>query len=345
MKTKKFKTISFKEWCKNNKREDLLNRWNYELNKCSPNEISKSSGGFNNKGYYFKCPLNKHKSEIKSIANIARGQKSDLCKACNSFAQWGMDNFCDKFLEKYWDYDKNTANPWWISKKSNKKFYIKCQVKEYHGSYDVSLNNFSAGKRCPFCGRANEKVHKLDSLGSELAKEYGVDFIKSIFSNKNNKNLFEVSKKSHQIMWWKCINDKHEDYQREIANSHKCKFRCPKCNNSMGEIRISSFLEENDIDFIQNKEFKGLIGLGFGNLSYDFYLEKYNLLIEFNGKQHEKFVKGFQKSNLDFIKQVEHDKRKYNYAIDNNIELLVIWHYEYEEIYSILSKWLEVNNT
>ena len=47
---------SFEKWCKDNKRQDLLDRWDYELNDISPSKISYKS----NKKYWFKCPRNIH---------------------------------------------------------------------------------------------------------------------------------------------------------------------------------------------------------------------------------------------------------------------------------------------
>ena len=75
-------------------------------------------------------------------------------------------------------------------------------------------------------------------------------------------------------------------------------------------------------------------------LSYDFYLPQYNLLIEYQGEQHEKFVERFHKSEEDFIIQKEHDRRKKKYTKDNNIKLLEIWYYDYENIEEILDKYL-----
>lgn len=72
-----------------------------------------------------------------------------------------------------------------------------------------------------------------------------------------------------------------------------------------------------------------------GLLSYDFYLPQYNLLIEYQGEQHENFKEGWI-TEEDFIIQKEHDRRKKKYTKDNNIELLEIWYYDYENIEKIL---------
>lgn len=51
-------TKSFYDWCVENNRQDLLDRWDYDLNKKSPNERP-----FNTRvKTYFKCPCGKHSS-------------------------------------------------------------------------------------------------------------------------------------------------------------------------------------------------------------------------------------------------------------------------------------------
>ena len=58
-------------------------------------------------------------------------------------------------------------------------------------------------------------------------------------------------------------------------------------------------------------------------LSYDFYLSKYNLLIEYQGIQHFKPIDIFGGENQFKIQQ-EHDKRKREYIELHRINLLEI---------------------
>jgi len=220
---------SFKQWCINNYRQDILDKWDYDLNKINPSEINFST----NKKYYFKCPVKLHKSELKDIANFTTNGHNILCKACNSFAQWGIDNICVDFLEKYWDYDKNTVDPWDIEKSSINNIYIKCQEREYHNNYLVSCANFtSKNSRCPYC--INHKLHTLDSLGTIYPN------VLSIWSNKNVKSVYEYSPSSGESVYWKCLEGKHDDYKRSIHSSNGLNFRCPECVRE----RRESFLQE-----------------------------------------------------------------------------------------------------
>jgi len=348
MQTKLINSISFKQWCLDNNRQDVLDRWDYVLNNCLPNEISYSS----NKKYYFQCPRGIHKSELKNISNFTKRNSIITCNQCNSFAQWGIDNICKDFLEKYWDYDKNILDPWEISyANSSSKVYIICQEKDYHENYLIACASFSVQRsRCPYC--TSKKIHKLDSLGTLYPKAL------ALWSDKNKKSPYEYTTHTHQQVYWKCENGKHKDYLRGVDGSNRYNFRCPECDFSKGEERISNNLinsdwiqisqEEfdkiinkyNNKYFIPQKEFEGLVGLGGGLLSYDFYLPKYNLLIEYQGEYHDGTVKNQTKE--DFEKQVEHDRRKKEYTQQNGYNFLEIWYKDFDNIESILAKELNV---
>ena len=65
--------ISFAQWCIDSDRQDVLDRWDYELNDCEPNEVSYAS---HNKKYWFKCNNHPwHKSELKNIVTLTTGEQ------------------------------------------------------------------------------------------------------------------------------------------------------------------------------------------------------------------------------------------------------------------------------
>lgn len=337
--------ITIEQWCVENNRQDILERWDYKLNKYKPSEIY----CFSQIKFYYKCPKEIHKSQLVLFAPIADNRHKDMyCQYCNSFAQWGIDNICSDFLEKYWDYKKNTVDPWTISYGSKKKVWIKCQEKDYHGSYKTNCNSFtSSNQRCPYCCNCHGIVHELDSLGELFSLSLDV------WSNKNKLSPFKYSPFSKQKVWWKCPDGKHNDFLRAIGDSNNYGFRCPECQYSKGEDKISQVLisigfEKTENIYNKNKcyipqfTFKGLKGTGGGLLSYDFYLPNYNLLIEYQGIQHTKFVEGLHKSKKAFEKQLEHDRRKKEYAQNNNIKLLEIWYWDFDKIEEILHNEIKI---
>ena len=221
---------SLYNWCIENNHQDILVRWDYELNNYKPNEISYGT----HEKHWFKCSRNLHKSELRDIHGFTTGRQKSLdCKQCNSFAQYLVDAYGINALELYWDYGKNILNPWRIDKKSRENIYINCQKHDYHGSHRLSCNAFTIGNGCPYCVNKNGKVHAFDSLGTLHPKSI------NIWSGKNKKSPYEYTSLSNQKVWWRCL-DGHDDYYRQISNATKCEFRCPECVKE----RAESFLQE-----------------------------------------------------------------------------------------------------
>ena len=81
-------------------------------------------------------------------------------------------------------------------------------------------------------------------------------------------------------------------------------------------------------------------GIGNGSLSYDFYLPQYNMLCEFQGLQHRQKT-GYFGGEEKFARQIEHDRRKREYAEDNGYKLLEIWYQDYKNIDKILNNELQ----
>ena len=289
IKTRLKKTKSFEIWCIENNRQDILNRWDYELNNCKPSEITY---GTKNK-YYFKCDKHfNHKSELKNIGDFTNGHNGVMdCKQCNSIAQWGIDNICEDFLDKYWDYNKNTLNPWDVSRYSTKKIWIKCQEREYHGSYEIICSNFTCGNsRCSYC--SSKKIHPKDSLGQYIIDRYGQCFLNKIWSDKNKKTPFEYGLYSRKEVWWKCFNNKHSDFKKRISESTTHDFRCPECskekNESILQEKVRLYINSLNYTILHEEKCTVVPRNPKTNryLPFDNEIKELKLIIEINGMQH-----------------------------------------------------------
>ena len=110
------------------------------------------------------------------------------------------------------------------------------------------------------------------------------------------------------------------------------------CIRSKGEFAISTYLKNNNINFIKEKIFEDCKDKQ--PLKFDFYLPDYNLLIEYDGEQHFQAVcfgnKTKEKAEEDLKKQQYHDKLKNDYCIKNNIELLRISFKDFKNIEKII---------
>ena len=291
---------SFEQWCIENNKQDILDRWDYELNDCKPNEVCY---GTKNK-YWYKCNKNpKHKSELKCIGSLTTGTSSIKCNQCNSVAQYILNNFPDKDLYDVWDRAKNgDLDPWEISGGSHVKIWIKCQKKDYHGNYEMSCSCFTIeNQRCPYCTHRNNKIHKLDSLGQYIIDNYGEEFLWKVWSDKNDKSPFEYSVGSEQKVWWRCVDKKHKDYKQRCKGTIKCEFRCPKCveerKESMLQERTRLYLQELGYEIkteyncsliLKNPKKEGK-KQGYFRFDNEIILENgKHLFIEVHGEQHYK---------------------------------------------------------
>lgn len=272
--------MSFYDWCVKNNRQELLEQWDYDKNMIKPEYISYRT----KKCYYFKCPKGKHDSELISIGNVTRTiYKRENCKACNSFAQSLINQYGRDALEKYWDYELNEVDPWKISCNNKELIYIKCQKTDYHGSYQVSPDHFNKdGVRCPCC--FHRKVHPRDSLAQYCIDNYGKDFLDKYWDyDKNNKSPWEISPKSGEKVYFKCINNpSHVSFLITLSNFFKGFYVCKECcaDNKKRIIDIlTRIVNGNDIAKDERDSiitFENLIGQKFGRYTVvDFDYQKY----------------------------------------------------------------------
>ena len=203
--------------------------------------------------------------------------------------------------ERY-DYSKvNYSN-------SSSEVEISCSI---HGIFHQRPDFHMRGSGCPKCSII--EVH-------DKQKKSPDDFIRDCI--KVHRDRYDYSKvefidtKSEIII----ICKKHGEFL-QTPNSHQSGNGCPNCNSSKGELFIFQYLNENNIEFIQQYSFEGLEMKR--KLKCDFYLPNHNVVIEFNGIQHyeprEHFggEKGFKRVQTS-------DNLKRGFCSKNGIQLLEV---------------------
>ena len=129
------------------------------------------------------------------------------------------------------------------------------------------------------------------------------------------------------------INDNHVSSRKELHKSFSglyVKFQSQLDsitfnnidNSSIGENFLKKLFNENNIKFITQKTYSDLRNKL--PLRYDFYLPEYNVLVEHHGEGH------FGKGRYYTAELIENDKKKYDYAIANNIKILYYTIYKTE---------------
>ena len=115
---------------------------------------------------------------------------------------------------------------------------------------------------------------------------------------------------------------------------------CARSNNSKGNKMIAHILNCYNVDYV--REFKFDDCKDKRKLPFDFYLPKYNSIIEFDGKQHFEPIKYFG-GETGFKTCQYHDKIKNDYCYNNGIRLLRIPYWEYTNLEQIIIQFLGIN--
>ena len=201
--------------------------------------------------------------------------------------------------------------------------HLKCNVPFY-----MTPSHFlHEGSRCPKCfGNALKNTEQFkQSVYERVGDEYTV-----LGEYKNNNTKID-------ILHNKCNN---------IYNVAPCKFllgqRCVICNESKGEQRLRKYLENNNIIFRSQyviKECKNKEPLPFDFAVFNNY-NQLQFLIEYDGEYHYIPIKG--QSYFKYQKKL--DNIKTNYCLENNIGLLRIPYWDYENIETILNNQIKETN-
>jgi len=200
---------------------------------------------------------------------------------------------------------------------SYSKIKIRCLI---HGEFELLPISHLNGIGCTKC--------------SGLSKSNNIEFIKKANIIHNMKydyfNINYINNKSNIFITCKI----HGDFLQTPQN-HLHGQGCPKCNNSKGEILIENYLKEKMIEYETQKKFKCCIG-NKRILPFDFYLPKYNIVIEFDGRHHFEIVR-FNGCNEISAKNghystIKNDIIKNNFCEKNNIKILRIPYYEKDMI-------------
>ena len=149
---------SFYDWCVENNRMDLNDRFDEDKNGCTTKDVGYKS----NLKWWFKCPRGLHDGDQYVMYFVTNNPKRELlCRKCHSVAQVVIDKFGQDYLERHWHKD-NTISPWDIPAGSGLIYVIiQCDKKDYH-VYKQVASSFADGIGCPYC--INRKVHHNDSL-------------------------------------------------------------------------------------------------------------------------------------------------------------------------------------
>lgn len=228
----------------------------------------------------------------------------------------------DEFIEKL----SNTHNHISIIgnyKGSKEKTHFYCSIHNKN-FYKMPYRVLQEDNPCPDCRNqeiSRRQTRTNDQYRNELSSitQYIEPLDKYV---KDNVPILHMCKKC--------------GYKWEISPQHIMESpSCPNCNGTSGETLVANYLTSNNISYECQKSFPDLKYKK--PLFYDFYLPKYNVLIEYDGEFHYFPVISEENFNVGKIR----DKFKNDYAIKNNITLIRIPYWDKGNIDDILNEKLK----
>ncbi len=224
-----------------------------------------------------------------------------------------------------------------ITVSSKKLCYWICSVCGYgeNKEWKTTVDNRTRKHGCPSCsGRVVSDRNRLSILYPEIASEWHP-------TKNGNLTPSDVSFGSQIKVCWFC--PKGHEYFSTITGRTRENKGCKKCSSSHGEKKIENFLLSNDILAVSEKRFddcknKNTLPFDFG-IPYD---DGFWHMLEYYGEQHFFPVdfagRGEKWAKEQFKKTKRSDKIKQKYCEDNNIPLLIIPYWDFDNIEQILAE-------
>lgn len=220
--------------------ESLDKYWDWDKNTTNPYHIYKAG---TSQKVWIKCTETDYHGSYtitpghftSSGRRCSYCSKHSLVHPKDSFAQWLVNQYGEDALNVYWDYNKNTLNPWEISYGSRQDVWINCVKTNYHGGYKIKCVVFIESKECPYCSK-HSLVHPKDSFAQYHIDNTDKDFIEKYWSDKNTLDPWKIAPNTNKTIWIKCAEkDYHDDY-RTLGNDFTRGNRCPQCCNFQGNV-------------------------------------------------------------------------------------------------------------
>lgn len=237
--------------------------------------------------------------------------------------------------------------------RSTKEQFIE-NAKKVHGEkYDYSKFEYinSRTKGIIICKRHGDFLQNPHShLRKEGCKKC---YVQKMTSNKEEfiakaLNVHGTKYDYSKFKYINCVTEgiiickKHGDFLQKPAY-HIQGNGCSKCSESRGEHNIRLFIETNKLKYKYQKTFNGCINPKTGcKVMFDFFVNKYNLVIEYDGVGH--FIPtrfngaSIESATISYNSTKKTDKIKNKYCRDNNIPLLRIKYTNFKNIEEILKK-------
>ena len=170
------------------------------------------------------------------------------------------------------------------------------------------------------------------------------------------EKIRDVSDNKYELMSeYRTSNEKIRIKHIECGHVFEMKYRffvnmgqrCPKCRISKGEEKIKNWLKTNNLKFKQEKRFSDCKSERPLPFDFQVFMKDKFVLIEYDGEQHfeERFSFSNKKDKDSLLNIQKRDNIKNVFCENNNIALLRISYYEYDDVEKILDNYFISSTT
>ena len=292
----------------------IINRSNIIHN--NKYDYSELKDGFIKRKDYIEiiCPIHGRFRQVCGNHLSGRG-----CRKCDFDSRRNnIENVVLNLGEKH-----NFKYKYIIESYKNNRDYITiiCPI---HGNFKQKIITHLNGFGCSICGGSKRLTND--------------EFIEKSNAIHNNTYCYDKSEYINTETKIIIICKKHGEFT-QTPHSHMFGIGCPSCSSSSGEKKIMYFLTSNNIKYDIQKKFTECKNIK--RLPFDFYLPDYNICVEYDGKQHFQPIEYFGGIE-SFLKTKKRDEIKNKYCEDNNIKLIRIPYWDFDNIEYIIRKELVI---
>ena len=204
---------------------------------------------------------------------------------------------------------------------NNKKIKCKCLVCGHE--WNPQPSNLLQGSGCPECAKIAKNMAMTKSHQQFIDDLYAVNpNIQPLEPYVNSKTKIQFQCLIDGTIWPSAPNT--------VLRGHGC----PTCSESRGEATIRDYLLNHGIEHHTQHRFKDCKDLR--PLPFDFFIPQYNLVIEYDGKQHFEPIQfggvSMEQAEQSFKECQEHDAIKTEYCKQHSINILRIPYTEFDHI-------------
>lgn len=201
------------------------------------------------------------------------GYRGHGCPKCaRNGVQYTFEEYKEKIMDIFGDEIVVLSDEY---KNAHTKMKFLCKK---HGEFETKPYILLQGHTCPKCGMINAAEHTKNDEEEILHRfrlTHGDTYDYSNFKYIDYNTPSEII--CHKIG---CNGKEHGSFWQR-PHSHISGQGCPICNRSQLEKEIAVFLDEENIEYEEQKKFPWM-----GVMKVDFYLPSHCMVIECQGKQH-----------------------------------------------------------